>query len=81
MRYKPLVLRELARHGLRPGPDTQPARLRDAVLDLYKYEIKVLRHRLLAGGIARRSYAGEVEALRKRYPLLSLPLEQWLDNQ
>jgi hypothetical protein len=75
--YDPVVLEELARHGLAPGAETAPQRLREAVLDLYKYEIKSLRGRLLAGQIERRNYAGEVIALRKRYRLLSLPVQHW----
>jgi hypothetical protein len=76
--YDPVVLEELARHGLAPRANTPPQRLRDAVLDLYKYEIKSLRGRLLAGRIERRNYADEVIALRKRYRLLSLPVQQWI---
>lgn len=75
--YAPPVLDELARHGLRPLPSTPPQQLRDAVLDLYKYEIKRLRTELLARRIQKTDYAGHVIALRKRYPLLSVPLELW----
>ena len=75
--YQTTVLEELARHGLRPLAGTPPHFLRDAVRDLYKYEIKVLRSRLLAGAIERRNYAAEVVELRKRYLLLSVPLERW----
>ena len=75
--YRPRVLEELARHGLRPLPTTEPGQLRDAVRDLYKYEIKRLRRELLAGRIRKPDYAGHVVELRKRYPLLSLPLELW----
>jgi hypothetical protein len=75
--YFPRVLEELARHGLVPRSDTSPARLRDAVRDLYKYEIRRLRDALLAGRIAKVDYAGHVVALRRRYPLLSLPLDLW----
>lgn len=75
--YHPRVLDELARHGLMPLPGTSPEQLRDAVRDLYKYEIKRLRDRLLAGGIERRHYAGAVVELRQRYPLLSLPTALW----
>ena len=76
--YHPEVLDELARHGLRPQPWTPPDQLRDAVRDLHKYEIKALRTALLAGRIAKPGYAGHVVALRKRYPLLSVPIERWL---
>ena len=79
-RYDPQVLEELARHGLRPLPSTAPQRLRDAVRDLYKYEIKRLRSELLAGRIRKQDYASRVVDLRKRYPLLSIPLQLWLAN-
>jgi hypothetical protein len=75
--YPAHILDELARHGLCPGPTTTPQQLRDAVLDLYKYEIGVLKQRLLSGAFERREYAGRVIALRTRYPLLSLPLPLW----
>jgi hypothetical protein len=75
--YRPRVLAELARHGLRPLPTTPPRRLRDAVLDLYKHEIRALKQRLLGGAFEKREYAGRVIALRARYALLSLPLDLW----
>jgi hypothetical protein len=75
--YQAPVLDELARHGLRPLPTTAPGVLRDAVRDLYKYEIRVLRERHLAGQIPRQDYASHVVALRRRYWLLSVPTELW----
>jgi len=65
--YHQEILEELARHGLTPLPSTPPGRLRDAVRDLYKYEIKRLRRDLLAGGIPKHDYANQVVALRKKY--------------
>ena len=79
--YRPDVLQELARHGLRPAPSTPPQQLRDAVRDLYKYEIKRLRAELLAGTFPKNEYAARVVALRERYPLLSLPIDFWLGGQ
>ena len=38
--YYQQILDELAGHGLIPRPDTPPQLLRDAVRDLYKYEIR-----------------------------------------
>jgi hypothetical protein len=76
-RYHDRILNELARHGLQPRPDTPPDKLRDAVRDLYKYEIRRLRSELLARRIRRPDYAGHVIELRKRYPLLSVPIELW----
>jgi hypothetical protein len=77
-RYDALILEALAGHGLVPRPDTPPGLLRDAVSDLYRYEIRRLRASLLAGRIARRDYSDHVIALRRRYPILSVPVEQWL---
>ena len=77
-RYDARVLDALAGHGLVPRPGTSPQQLRDAVRDLYRYEIKCLRLSLLAGRIAKRDYADHVVALRRKYPLLSVPTELWL---
>jgi hypothetical protein len=78
--YTPEVLEELARHGLQPGPDTPPQLLRDAVRDLYKYEIRVLKARLLRRELPKQEYSGRVVELRRRYPLLSVPLDLWLER-
>lgn len=75
--YTREVLEELAVHGLRPGPETSPGLVRDALRDLYKYEIKTLKRHLLAGDFPRQEYASRVIALRRRYPLLSVPTELW----
>jgi len=76
--YYPHVLDELRRHGLDPRPTTPPGRLRDAVRDLYRYEIRRLRSDLLARKIERQHYADHVVELRKRYLLLSIPIELWI---
>jgi hypothetical protein len=75
--YRREVLDQLAEHGFKPLPSTSPQQLRDALRDLYKYEIKVLRATLLDGRIAKADYAGHVIELRKRYWLLSVPLQLW----
>jgi hypothetical protein len=79
--YRQQILDELAGHGLIPRPDTPPQSLRDAVRDLYKYEIRRLRDRLIAGEIRKRDYAGHVVALRKRYRVLSIPMALWTDDR
>jgi hypothetical protein len=79
-RYRPEVLAELARHGLIPRPETTPQTLRDAINDLYRYEIRRLRDELLANRIAKRDYAGLVVELRKRYLLLSVPITLWSEE-
>jgi hypothetical protein len=75
--YHSNVLDELQRHGLKPLTDTPPEKLRDAVRDLYKYEIRCLRAEVLNGRIRKPDYAGHIVNLRKRYWLLSVPLELW----
>lgn len=77
MSFSPHVLDALAVHGLRPRPDTSVDLLRAQVNDLYRYEIRQMRQRLLAGDIAKRDYADAVRALRLRYLLLSVPKDQW----
>lgn len=75
--YTSEILEELARHGLRPLPGTSPEQLRDAVRDLYKYEIRRLKERLLAGEYQKKDYAGKVIELRRRYMILSIPTQFW----
>lgn len=76
--YHQQILDELARHGLRPLATSSPGRLRDAVRDLYKYEIRALRDAYVAGQFPKPEFAGRVIELRKRYRLLSIPTELWL---
>jgi hypothetical protein len=75
--YAPEALEVLAGHGLCPGAATPPGLVREALNDLYRYEIRRLRRRLLAGEIARPDYSDHVIALRKQYWLLSVPVERW----
>jgi hypothetical protein len=75
--YAAEILDVLAGHGLRPTATTRPAVVRDALSDLYRYEIRRLRQTLLAGSIEKRDYSNHVIALRKRYWLLSLPVQHW----
>jgi len=76
--YRPSVLADLARHGVRPQPDTRPELVREYVRELYKYEIKRLRGRLLAGEFPRSEYAGRVDGLRRQYPELALQAGQFV---
>ena len=77
-RYKPEVLEELARHGLKPNPTTSPEFLRDAINDLYRIEIRALRDRCRAGEFPIQDLPKHVVELRRRYILLSIPIESWL---
>jgi len=78
-RYKERVLDALIRHGISPREDTPPELVRDFINDLYVYEIRLLRKQMRSGQIPKQEYAGCVIELRKRYPLLSLPIEYWTD--
>jgi hypothetical protein len=78
-RYRPAVLDQLLGHGLRPGAHTPPRRLRAQVNDLYRFELRRLRARLLSGDFPKRDYASHVVGLRRRYPLLSLPDRLWTE--
>jgi hypothetical protein len=78
-RYTAEVLDELARHGLKPTPATEPQVLRDAINDLYRHEIRALRDRCRAGEFSTRELPAHVVELRKRYVLLSIPLASWTE--
>jgi len=75
--YAPEALEVLTRHGLRPGPDTPAAFVRNALSDLYRFEIRRLKGRLLAGEIPKAQYSDRVIELRKAYWLLSVPVQHW----
>ncbi|MEW6212429.1 MAG: hypothetical protein AB1631_29150 [Acidobacteriota bacterium] len=79
-KYKESVLAELARHGVAPREDTPPELIREFVNDLYVYEIRQLRKSFRAGLIAKDDYPRRVVELRKRYPILSLPLRFWTEE-
>lgn len=77
--YKPEILEELARHGVKPKPSSHPDFVRTAVRDLYLYEIRALRDRCRAGQFPREELAGRVVALRGKYPILSIPIYLWTE--
>ena len=76
--YRDDVLAHLWRHGVHPTPRSRPDLVRDYVRDLYKYEIRELRARMLRNDFPRAEYAGRVDELRRRYPVLSLLPRQFL---
>jgi hypothetical protein len=78
-RYRPEVLDELLRHGVRPTAVTPPQFVALYLNDLYRFELRRLRARLLRGEVVRPEYAGHVIALRGKYPLLSLPVRLWVE--
>jgi hypothetical protein len=78
-RYHPVILEELARFGVFPGPETRPALLHEFISDLYRYELRRLRKRLVRGEIPKAAYASEVVELRRRYPLVSIRAALWAE--
>lgn len=75
--YHPKVSEDLGRFGLRPRPTTPPALAKEFVNDLYRYELRTLRARLVAREIPREGYSDRVVELRKKYFLLSIRLDLW----
>ena len=76
-RYDPQVVEALLKHGLLPGGETSPAFVRDALSDLYRYEIRRLKQSFLRGEIPKPDYSGRVIDLRRKYWLLSVPSAEW----
>ncbi len=79
-RYRETVLNELARHGIIPRDDTPPELAHQFITDLHLFEIRRLKKQMLAAEIPKDEYAKTVEALRKRYPILSLPVRFWIEG-
>jgi hypothetical protein len=75
--YHEHVLAALAHHGVRPGASTHPQLVREFLNDLYRYELRALRDRLLRGEFPKRELASRVVDLRRRYRLLSVPIREW----
>ena len=79
IRYRADVLAHLLVHGVRPTDRTRPELVRDFVRDLYKYEIRCLRARYLRRDFPKIEYAGRVDELRRRYPVLALQAREFLE--
>jgi hypothetical protein len=79
-RYDPALLEALAALGIVPRPDTPPGKVKDAVNDLYRYELRCLRDRLVRKEIPKIGYSERVIVLRGRYWMLSVPLDRWAEN-
>jgi len=71
-RYRREVLEKLETHGIRPRGTTSPELVREYVNDLYRYEIRRLRDRLLRGEFPKNTYFDRVVLLRNKYSVLAL---------
>ena len=78
-RYRADVLDELWRYGVRPTERTPPDLVHEFVSDLYRYEIRRLRARLLRKEFQKQEYAGRVVDLRQRYRIISLHPREWAE--
>jgi hypothetical protein len=79
-RYKSEVLEQLSRHGVHPTPHTPPQLVHDFVTDLYRYELRRLRDRLVRREIPKVGYYDRVVELRRKYPLVSLKAHEWVEQ-
>jgi hypothetical protein len=79
-KYRQPVLEELSRHGIVPDSETPPELAHQFVNDLYLFEIRSLRNKLLIGSVQKADYANLVAELRDRYPVLSLPVKFWTED-
>jgi hypothetical protein len=78
-RYRPEVLEQLLLHGVRPTSETRPDLVFEFVNDLYRYELRRLRHALVTGAIPRAGYYDRVVDLRRKYPLVSIKPHLWVE--
>ena len=76
--YRPEVLEQLLRHGVRPTEQTRPELVHEFVSDLYRYELRTLRDRLVAKEFPKREYFGRVVDVRNRYRLIAMRPGDWV---
>jgi hypothetical protein len=74
------VLEQLWRHGVQPTERTRPQLVHDFVSDLYRYELRVLRERLLRREFPKPEYYDRVVQVRNRYRLLATRPHEWLET-
>ena len=77
--YRRDILDLLSGHGVRPTARTRPELVHDFVSDLYRYELRALRGRLLAKQFPKPEYYARVVAVRNRYRVIALKPSEWLE--
>ena len=77
-RYQSVILEELARFGVFPTEETPPSLVHEFINDLYRFELRRLRERLVSGEIPKADYTTHVVELRRRYPLVSIRASLWV---
>jgi hypothetical protein len=71
-RYRADVLDQLWRYGIQPTSSTRPEVVHEFISDLYRFELRRLRDRLVRKEIPKVGYYDRVVELRRKYPLVSL---------
>lgn len=79
-RLRAAVLDGLRAHGIEAGPDDDPRSLRERLNDVYLADVRRLRERQRTGEIPLPEYAAHVDALKRGYPLLGLPVSRWTES-
>jgi hypothetical protein len=77
-RYRDDVLAVLPQYGVRPTPTTPPHLVHEFVSDLYRYELRCLRERMLRNEFPKKDYYGHVVDLRHKYRVISLRPPEWV---
>ncbi len=77
--YRPEILEQLICHGVRPTERTPPELVHAFVSDLYRYELRALRARLLAREFPKAEYYGRVVAARNRYRVIAMKPHEWIE--
>jgi len=77
-RYRPDILDQLVRHGVRPTEHTRPELVHEFVSDLYRHELRTLRTQLLAKEFPKREYFDRVVQVRNRYRVIALKPREWV---
>ena len=78
--YRADVLEQLWKHGVQPTATTPPELVHEFVNDLYRFELRRLRDRLVRGEVPKIGYYDRVVSLRVKYPLVSLKPREWLEG-
>jgi hypothetical protein len=76
-RYRPEIAAALPRYGVRLLPHTRPELVREFVADLYRFELRALRDRLLRREFPKPEYAARVTLLRDKYGILMWRAREW----
>lgn len=84
-RYRPEVLEELERLGVRPTPGTDPRKIYDFLKALYSFEIREMRAKRtelerVLGPQPLDDYRRRLHQLKAKYPLLEMPGLYWVDR-